>query len=263
MNKGRLAAIKLREDIGLDDPTDLSIEDIIISQGGHVQFRSMGKVDGRIIYGKRISTVCINSDIGYESRKRFALAHELGHLIMHKGSGIHDDVVDVQWFLNTDENLKKGGQEYEANQFASEFLMPIDHLVSFAKNKVFGPQLIFDLADKFLTSLTSLAYKYLEINLHPIALFNIQDGKVKFWKKSEDWDVYLKDLTKLPPPDDSVAMEYINADYKSIYLQNDLAQSIEKSTYFILKRGEEDTEFFEFCIVSRPYRNILSIVWER
>lgn len=72
----------------------------------------------------------------------------------------------------------------------------------------------------------------------------------------------MKDLTKLPPPDDSVAMEFINADYRPIYSQNEMAQSIEKSTYFILKEGEEDTEFFEFCIVNRPYRNILSIIWE-
>lgn len=262
MNKGKLAAIKLREDIGLDDPTDIAVEDVIIAQGGHVQFKPMGKVDGRIVYGKNISAVFINSDVNYEPRKRFAMAHELGHLIMHKGSKIHDDIVDAQWFTSTHENLKKGGQEYEANQFAAEYLMPADIFISFTNNKVFSPQLIFDLASRFLTSLSSVAYKYLESNLHPVALINIQDGKVRFWKKSEDFNVYLKGLTKLPPPDDSVAMEYINADYRPIYSQNDMAQSIEKSTYFILKEGEEDTEFFEFCIVNRPYRNILTIIWE-
>lgn len=84
MNKGRLAAIKLRDDIGLDNPTDISIEDVIIAQGGHVQSKPMGKVDGRIVYGKNISTIFINSDIDYAPRKRFAMAHELGHLIIFK-----------------------------------------------------------------------------------------------------------------------------------------------------------------------------------
>jgi Zn-dependent peptidase ImmA (M78 family) len=263
MNKGKLAAIRLRNEIGLVDPVDLPIEDVIIVRGGYVQYKPMGKVDGRIVYGKRLSIIYINSDIQYEGRKRFALAHELGHLEMHKGTVIHDDNIGVQWFSSTNEHMKNGDQEYEANQFATEYLMPTVLFNSLANKESFSPQLIHYLADRFLTSLTSVMYRYFDSALHPIAMFHIDEGKVKYWKKSIDLKVYIKDITKLPPPLYSVAMEYIEADYKPIYGKGELMQPIDKSTWFELKDGDEDSEFFEYCIVTRRYKNILSIVWER
>ncbi len=261
MNKGKATAIKLRKEIGMEDPTDFSLEDVIVAHGGYLQFRPMGSVDGRIVYGKQISSIFINSEIKYEGRKRFALAHELGHLLMHKGIRVHDDKLDSEWFLSTSSNLKNGEQEWEANQFATEYLMPMD-LFCYEANKSFGPELIHILADRFMTSLTSVAYRYLDSGLHPIAIFHIFEGKVKFWKKSSDLKVYIKNLTKLSPPDDSVAMEYIVENYEPIYKRAELKQSISKSTWFELNNSEEDTEFFEYCIVTKSYKNILSIIWE-
>ncbi len=116
---------------------------------------------------------------------------------------------------------------------------------------------------RFRTSLTSVAFRYFDTNLHPIAMFHIFNGKVKYWKKSDDLKVWIKDITQLPPPEDSVAMEYIEADYKPIYRTNELQQLISKSTYFKLNDHDEDTDFYEYCIVTESFKNILSIVWEK
>lgn len=223
----------------------------------------MGKTDGRIVYGKNICTIFINSDIQHEGRKRFAIAHELGHLEMHKGSALHEDNVSLEWFNNAEKKLKRGLQEYEANQFATEYLMPSDLFYKEANSKVFSPDLIRYLAECFMTSLTSIAFKYFDTGLHPIAIFHIFNGKVKYWKKSSDLQVWIKDITKLSPPQDSVAMEYIEADYKSIYKANELQQTISKSTYFKISNNDEDTDFFEYCIVTKSFKTILSIVWEK
>ncbi|MCB0632744.1 MAG: ImmA/IrrE family metallo-endopeptidase [Saprospiraceae bacterium] len=263
MNKGKQAAIRLREEIGLEDPNDIPIEDVVIGRGGILQYKSMGKIDGRIVYGKKVCTIFINSDIQYEGRRRFAIAHELGHLEMHRGSLIHDDGASLEWFNNAETQLKKGIQEYEANQFATEYLMPSSIFHAEATGKIFGPDLIKQLAERFLTSLTSVVFKYFETDLHPIAIFHIFNGKVRYWKKSDDLRVWIKDITRLSPPEDSVAMEYINADYEPIYRANDLRQEISKSTYFNLKDYEDDTEFYEYCIVTKAYKNILSVVWEK
>ena len=263
MNRGKLAAIKLRDEIGIEDPEDIPIEDVVIGRGGIVQYQSMGKTDGRIVYGKNLSTIFINSDIQYEGRKKFALAHELGHLEMHKGSPLHEDNVSLDWFNNVEKKLKKGSQEYEANQFASEYLMPSDLFYNEAKGKILTPELIRYLAERFKTSLTSVAFKYFESGLHPIAMFHIFSGKVKYWKKSDDLKVWIRDLTKLSPPDDSVAMEYIEAGYKPIYKRNELHQAISKSTYFKIRDYDQDSEFYEYCIVTEYFKNILSIVWEK
>lgn len=263
MNKGKLAAIRLRGEIGIDDPNQITLEDIIIGRGGMLQYKSMGKTDGRIVYGKRICTIFINSNIQYEGRRRFAIAHELGHLEMHQGSSLHDDSVSLEWFNNAEKQLKKGSQEYEANQFVTEYLMPSDLFYSEAKGKFFSPELIRNLANRFMTSLTSVAFKYFDSKLHPIAMFHVFNGKVKYWKKSDDLNIWIKDITKLPPPEDSVAMEYIEADYKPIYKTGELQQTISKSTYFKLGDYDEDTDFYEYCIVTESFKNILSIVWEK
>lgn len=60
-----------------------------------------------------------------EERKRFTIAHELGHLFLHMGYKIDDKL----W--NETENLtyyRSGSSvlEYEANEFAAALLMPKD-----------------------------------------------------------------------------------------------------------------------------------------
>jgi len=263
MNKGKLRAITLREEIGIDDPSEIPLEDVVTAYGGLVKYTNMGAIDGRIVYGKEISTIYINSEIQYEGRKRFALAHELGHLLMHKGSLMHDDTKSsLSWFNETEKQLKKGKQEFEANQFASEYIMPSDLFYEKAKKKPFGSDLIRSLSESFGASLTSVAFKCFDVDIYPVAMFHIFDGTVRYWKRSQDFRAFLKNTTKLSPPEDSVASEYIEANYKPIYKRYELVQSIDKSTWCELREEERDSEFFEYCIVSQPHKSILSIIWE-
>lgn len=263
MNKGKSRAIKLREEIGFDDPFEVDIEDVVTAFGGLVQYKNLGSIDGRIVYGEKISTIYINSQIQYEGRKRFAIVHELGHLLMHKGSLMHDDSVNsLSWFNETEKQLKKGKQEFEANQFASEYLMPSDLFYEQARKTAFGPDLIRSLSERFGASLTSVAFKSFDVDIYPVAMFHIFNGKVKYWKRSKDFRGFLKNTPKLPPPEDSVAAEYIEANYRPIYKRNELAQQIYKSTWCELREGEQDSDFYEYCIVSQSHKSILSIIWE-
>jgi len=263
MNKGKSRAISLREEIGIDDPFEVDLEDLVTAYGGLVQYKKMGDIDGRIVYGQKISTIYINSEIQYEGRKRFAIAHELGHLLMHKGSLMHDDSKSsLSWFNETEKQLKKGIQEFEANQFASEYLMPSELFYENAKKKPFGADLIRSLSERFGASLTSVAFNCFVSDIHPIAMFHIFNGKVRYWKRSKDFRGFLKNTTKLSPPENSVALEYIEANYKPIYNSDELVQPIDKSTWCELRDGERDTEFFEYCIVTQSHKNILSIIWE-
>lgn len=262
MNRGKMAAIRLRQEIGIDGPDDIALEDVIAGRGGIVIYTPMGNTDGRIVYGEKLSTIYINSDIKYPGRVRFALAHELGHLEMHKGSPMHEDSVTLEWFDNTESNLKRGTQEYEANQFATEYLMPTDLFTKEAQGKFFNPNLIHYLSNRFSTSLTSTAFKCFDCSVHPMLLVHTFRGRVKYWKKSQDLNFWVKSFNQLLPPEDSVALEYIKEDYGPIYKGDELQQEIRKSTYFTLRDGDEDTVFYEYCIVTKAYENILSIIWE-
>lgn len=230
VSKGTLAARKLMEDCGIEDPLEIPLSQIIAGRGATLIEEPLGNADGRIVHGKKRSLIKVNSDIKYEGRKRFATAHELGHFEMHRDYPIHDDSKSLDWFSETLRKLKNGKQELEANEFATELLMPEKLFIYEAKSKPFSPDLLRWLAERFKTSITSVAFRYQELNLHPICLFFTSDNIVKYWKKSNDFYVWVPELTKLPPPSDSVATEYIESDYKQIYSRNESVQEIDKST---------------------------------
>lgn len=260
---GPTEARKILEERGLDDVIDISLDLLIADLGGIFIEEELANCDGRIVFGNTKTLIKINSAIPYEQRKRFATAHEIGHLVMHKNMNLPDDnYSSLNVVAGTEKYLKTGSQELEANEFASELLMPTKLFIAEAQGKRFSPQLLRTLADKFKTSLTATAFKYLQCDLHPICLVMTDNGKVRYWKKSDSLKVWLNEVVKFPPPTDSVAAEYIKADYGFVYAEDDKKQVIDKSTWFRLNSYEEDSRFYEYCIPTKTHKTVLSIIWE-
>ena len=255
INKGKIHAQKLLSEFGLEDLTDISLEDVISARDIILQEKSLINSDGRIVFGKHKAIITINSDIEFPGKRRFTLAHELGHYEMHRKTIVIHNDTDA-----TLEYFKNGHQETEANQFATELLMPSYRFADYCSGKVFSPDLLRNLSNKFSTSITSVAYRYLELGQHPIFLFYSHNNKVKYWKNSSDYYIKVKENTKLPPPSDSVAAEFF--DDGTIYRKEESKQKISKSTWFELSEDDEDTEFYEYCIITPKYNTVLSIVWE-
>lgn len=57
-------------------------------------------------------------------RQRFTVAHELGHLLMHRYTMPHADGKFVVHFRNAKSATGSDREEIEANRFAAELLMP-------------------------------------------------------------------------------------------------------------------------------------------
>jgi Zn-dependent peptidase ImmA (M78 family) len=270
LTDGTYHARKLLLDLGFDHIIDIPIDlfasglyeitgfDVIIVE------EVLENCDGKIILGRSKAIIKVNSGIQFEGRKRFVIAHEIGHLIMHRHLQIADDLSsNFDMFSGIEETLKMGIQEVEANEFASELLMPQNAFISEARAKTFSPLLIKNLVEKFKTSITATTFKYVDANLHPICIVYIENERVKYWKKSNDMRVRLRDYIKLSPPQDSVAAEYIENNYDYIYSFEDKPQEIFKSTWFLLNEYDnEDSIFYEFCIPNKSFKTILSIIWE-
>jgi Zn-dependent peptidase ImmA (M78 family) len=62
-------------------------------------------------------------------RQRFTMAHELGHLLLHRYSQPHADAGFKVRFRDENSSLGSIREEIEANQFAAELLMPETLLV--------------------------------------------------------------------------------------------------------------------------------------
>ena len=106
-------AYKIRNYFNMPQGPVENIVSLIESKGVIVFFinaDNMDKFDGLTLFtNNQVPVIWINN-IMPNDRKRFSLAHELGHLVMHLRSN------DISKSENDKEN--------EANAFASEFLMP-------------------------------------------------------------------------------------------------------------------------------------------
>lgn len=264
MSRGGQVALNLLQECGIDDPTEVPLEDIVVGRDAILRFETLSNSDGRIVFGKKRSIITINSAINFDGRKRFTIAHELGHHEMHRDSLIvhGDNEGTMSWYDDKVNQSKSGIQETEANQFASELLMPSFLFVKECSSEKFSPDLIRKISDRFQTSRTSAIYRFLEFGHHPICVFHIHDNKVRYWKKSEDFNHYIIDRINLEPPSDSVAAEYFKKSI--IYGTRESKQPIWKSTWFSLNKWEDDRDFkfYEYCIITPAHNTVLSVVWE-
>lgn len=260
--KGSNKAKEILDIIGYEDISDISMADLMCGFDIIYKEEDLHNSDGKIIRGSFRTLIKVNKSIISEHRKRFVAGHELGHYFLHEKLELHSDNTNTLNWFNVEKQAQRGLQEYEANDFASELLMPESVFKDFIKNEPFGPQLIKDISTRFRTSLTSVIFRMLTLDIAPIFVVFISNGKVHYWRKSNDLKVWIPDITKLPPPENSVAMEYLEADYDFIYSGVEKAQLISKSTWFKLNDWEEDIDFYEYCIPTKQYKTIISLIWE-
>lgn len=91
-------------------------------------------------------------------RQRFTIAHELGHLFLHKDDTVSYDRGSVMLFRDSHTSDGNDIKEVEANKFAAELLMPADNLREDLADE--GP---FDLVNENSstdTIISKLAEKY-------------------------------------------------------------------------------------------------------
>ena len=118
------AAAIVREWVGVDDENNFESYRNAIEARGLLVFRSNGyngkwqipresPILGFSLYDTACPLIFVRKQ-NSESRQTFTLAHELGHLLLHRTSSI-DDEADVS---------SNDGVERDANRFAGNFLVP-------------------------------------------------------------------------------------------------------------------------------------------
>ncbi|OCB77972.1 helix-turn-helix domain-containing protein [Flavobacterium crassostreae] len=143
-----------------------------------IEFEITEKFDGVSFITDKGNPVIILNKSFTNDRKRFTLAHELGHLMMHD--------FPIPYHRNI-EKIK----ENEANRFASEFLMPAE----FIKNSLFNLKLssLGQLKSYWLTSMASIIRRAKDLSCISESHFTYltielsRDGK----KKNEDGFVFI------------------------------------------------------------------------
>jgi Zn-dependent peptidase ImmA (M78 family) len=255
-----LQARKVLDECGLTDPTEYPLSQIILGRRAFYEEKPLSGKEGEIVSVSGRSIITVNSNIAFETKKRFAAAHELGHYELHK------DLKPV--FNDTEESLinwyQGGEHEQEANQFAAEFLMPSDVFHrECIQQKAFEPKVIDYLATRFQVSKTAVILKFVNRGSHPVFIMFCKNNQMKWWKKSVDFHHFCHVFKyNAPPPTGSVAYEVFNSN--KVYQNDEAKQQIWKSDWFQMRENEtKDPAFYEYCLFSRSYNYVISVIWEK
>jgi len=99
-------------------------------------FDGKEKISGVLVREAKRTVIGVNAATE-ETRQRFTIAHELGHLIMHKGEIFVDMMARLNIHGSAEINMRASSpsitldkKELEANQFAAELLMPSQFIES-------------------------------------------------------------------------------------------------------------------------------------
>ena len=102
----------------------IPVEPIARSKGARIYRKSLeGEISGFLHSDPERPVIGVNTHHALV-RQRFTIAHELGHLLLHKRGQLH---VDHQFKIRLRDGMSSQGvdeSEMEANLFAAELLMP-------------------------------------------------------------------------------------------------------------------------------------------
>ncbi len=177
--KANGAAWRLTQDYCLDTPGPTPVEDIAMDHGVLCLEANLTGCLARLVRKGNRGVIRTKASIREAGRKRFAIAHELGHWFLHAN--------ESQVFICTAEQMRdyKGSPtEVEANIFASELLLPTFLFGPLADKAAPSLESIRDLSHTFVTSLTATGMKFVDLNRHECVLVMSTGGKV-VWSKQK------------------------------------------------------------------------------
>ncbi len=108
-----------------------------------------------------------------ETRQRFTIAHEIGHLVLHPGRPIILDRVVRVNLRDSLSGMATDREEIEANQFAASLLMPRDLVVGHVEkmlktgHRLSEDDLVTNLAKVFEVSSQAMEYRLTNLGILP------------------------------------------------------------------------------------------------
>lgn len=182
MNPARktIAVTKAREllrDLNILAPDEIDIERIAVFKGADVRYEPLKGMDGCIVREGKGAIITVNNAITYEGQRRFVIAHELGHFFLHPYTRQIETVSRDQ---TNDWSERQEVEEYEANVFAAELLMPAEFFASRAKGKTPSFELIENLQKEFATTLTATAVQFVLNSKEECAVVSCS-GRQRMW----------------------------------------------------------------------------------
>ena len=147
---------------GVDGPS-VPVQNIARGEGLDVKQGDLGAVSGMLVRGTGSATIGVNSKHA-PTRRRFTIAHELGHFLLHEGLLSHVDRDFRVNYRDDESSLATNIEEIEANTFAASLLMPAHFLDALnAEDAVDDDSRVADLAAQFDVSRHAMSLRLINL----------------------------------------------------------------------------------------------------
>jgi Zn-dependent peptidase ImmA (M78 family) len=153
-------AERVLQNLGVTEPQEIDLEAIAYHMNASVRFRPLDGCEARIVGLGDRALITINERNGWH-RKRFSIAHELGHWHHHKGQRLA---------CRADDYRPRDGTSPErtADAFASDLILPHYLFKPLARQqKRLTFKTVGELADTFSASITATAIRLIEADIFP------------------------------------------------------------------------------------------------
>lgn len=232
----------------IENPSEIHVKDIAMVFGAFVREKLLEGSEGRLLRKDGRAIITVNAGIREEGRKRFAIAHELGHFQLHTSSQLIF-CSETDMFVWREDKL----QEREANEFASSLLMPEHIFIRYRKLEQPNLNTVLELAGEFRTTLTATALRYVQLSIEPCAVVISKDRTIKWYKRSDDFEFHVRVGETLSP--------FCYA--SNFYKETSMPAIPEKVPADAWLAGEIDpeAEIFEHSLPIPSYNVVLSLLW--
>ena len=169
MGKAETEAIRLLADTGQATTAPVDIEAVARHLGAQVVEEKLDRSVSGMLYRDGEQVVIGVNSAHADRRRRFTIAHEIGHLVLHKGRPLVLDHVRVN-FRDANSSTASDLEEIQANAFAAEILMPRDQIIAGAKklldDRTITEAAVIDyLAQGFEVSDQAMEYRLINLGL--------------------------------------------------------------------------------------------------
>lgn len=142
------------------------VDKIATSVGATVIYNNFNNEVSGVLIRKEGATIIGVANEQSPERKRFTIAHELGHFLLHQGEEVHVDKAFFVKFRSPLSSKAEDVEEIEANAFAAALLMPMSFLVrdlQGAQIDIEDGEQIGELATQYQVSTQAMTYRLMNI----------------------------------------------------------------------------------------------------
>ena len=169
-------------ELQIREPGEIDIENIAAYKDAPVRYAPLEGCDGRMVRLDDQALITVRDSITRQGQRRFVIAHELGHVLLHPNVRQMDEV-DRGQARNFD--YYQAAEELEANYFAAELLMPRRFFSLNVKGTEPGWDTVEVLADRYRTTLAATAAQYVHCSDETVFLIASMGGEWKWFVASE------------------------------------------------------------------------------